>query len=119
MKFAETHEWVTLENGVGTVGISSYAQKELGEIVYVEFPEIGKQVEAGQEVAVLESTKAAADVYSPISGTIEEINKSLKETPDLINQSPENEGWIFKIRIKDLEELQLLMDADTYSSTFK
>lgn len=119
MKFTETHEWVEVEEGVATIGISNYAQKELGEIVYVELPEVGKQIQIGEESAVLESTKAAADVYAPLTGRIEEVNKALKNAPGLINSAPESEGWIFKVAITNGEELQTLMDEDSYRAKFQ
>lgn len=92
MKFTESHEWIRVEDEVGTVGITHFAQKEIGEIVYVELPFIGKLVEAGQEIAVLESTKAAADIYSPVSGEILAINKKLEEFSQGINQAAETDG---------------------------
>ncbi|MGZ3633205.1 MAG: glycine cleavage system protein GcvH [Parachlamydiaceae bacterium] len=116
MKFTDSHEWIEVKEGLGTVGISQHAQKELGEIVYVELPEEGKMVQAGKEAAVLESTKAAADVYSPVSGTIESVNRNLQASPDLINTSPENEGWIYTIRISDETELDALMSKEDYLS---
>lgn len=119
MKFSESHEWIELEDGIGKIGISNYAQKELGDVVYVELPKVGKTVKAGQEVAVLESTKAASDVYSPVSGTIHEVNHLLSENPELVNRSPEAEGWIFKIMIENIEELEMLLEADAYRSQFK
>lgn len=120
MKFTESHEWVELNQGrdIATVGVTNYAQKELGEIVYVELPEIGKEVKAGAEAAVLESTKAAADVYAPISGIIVEVNKLLSSTSELVNQSPEKDGWIFKIKMTHPEELNRLMDAEKYRAQF-
>lgn len=117
MKFSETHEWVRVEDGVAIVGITDFAQKELGEIVYVELPIVGKSVKAGEEAAVLESTKAAADVYSPISGKVMEVNEKLKEASELINHSPEKEGWIFKLQLSDESELDKLMDLKTYQAT--
>lgn len=119
MKYTESHEWIAVENDIGTVGVSDHAQKELGDIVYVELPQVGKQVKAGQEAAVLESTKAAADVYSPASGTILEVNASLNEDSGLINQSPEDRGWIFKIRLSNPTELDQLSDKETYLSKLK
>jgi len=114
MKFTETHEWVKVENNVATIGVSQYAQEELGDIVYVELPEVGKSVNAGEEAAVLESTKAAADVYSPLSGKIIEVNESLSDASELVNQSPESKGWIFKIELSDPVELDKLMSAEDY-----
>lgn len=118
MKYTESHEWVDLQPGakIATVGVTNHAQKELGEIVYVELPQIGKSVSGGAEAAVLESTKAAADVYAPISGTIVEVNTRLKEAPELINQSPEKEGWIFKIQPNAPTELQKLMSLTEYQA---
>lgn len=119
MKFSESHEWIDLaSNNIAKVGISEYAQKELGEIVYVELPELGKEVKAGAEVAVLESTKAAADVYSPASGTIVEVNEKLKNESNLINSSPEKEGWIFKIKMNNPKELEKLFDEQKYRGQF-
>lgn len=114
MKYTESHEWIDIQGDIGTVGVSEHAQKELGDIVYVELPQIGKTVKAGQEAAVLESTKAAADVYSPMSGTIVEVNNALSNDSGLVNQSPENDGWIFKIKLSSPEEANKLMDKQTY-----
>jgi glycine cleavage system H protein len=117
MKYAETHEWIEVKKDIGTVGVSSHAQNELGEIVYVELPKVGKYIKKGEEAAVLESTKAAADVYSPASGTIVEVNTALNEHSELITRSPENEGWLFKLHLSDLAELDTLMDPITYKKT--
>lgn len=114
MKFTDSHEWIKQEGESALVGVSAYAQKELGDIVYVELPRIGKEVNKGEEAAVLESTKAAADVYAPLSGTILEVNEVLKEKPELINQSPEVQGWIFKIKLSKPSEIDALMDQSTY-----
>lgn len=119
MKFTETHEWIELSGNIGIVGITEYAQKELGEIVYVELPKIGKNVKAGEEIAVLESTKAAADIYTPVSGTILEVNEALNSSTDSINQSPQSYGWIFKIQIHTPEELESLMDEEAYQIMLK
>lgn len=120
MKFTNSHEWVDIKQGtdIATIGITQYAQKELGEIVYVELPEVGKTVKAEAEVAVLESTKAAADVYAPISGVIVEVNKTLTTESNLINKSPEKDGWIFKLKMTDPSELKELMDSDAYHAQF-
>jgi len=119
MKFSDSHEWVSVNGSIATVGVSDYAQAELGEIVYVELPLVGKQVRAGEESAVLESTKAAADVYTPLSGTIIEVNGALKEFPDLINRLPESEGWIFKVEMKNEGELTALKDENSYRNAFR
>ncbi len=118
MKFTETHEWIEVKEGIGTVGITNYAQKELGDIVYIELPKIGIDVKAGQEVAVLESTKAAADVYSPVSGIILEVNKTLSTSPELLNQSPEKEGWLYKIKLNFPKELDTLLNDEEYHKKF-
>lgn len=116
MKFTETHEWIDVKDGIGTVGITNYAQKELGDIVYVELPKIGSEVRKGQEAAVLESTKAAADVYAPVTGKIIEHNLALKEAPELVNQSPHQEGWLFKLSLKDPQEFDSLIDKESYQA---
>jgi len=113
MKFTETHEWIDVKDGVGTVGVTHYAQKELGDIVYVELPKIGSLVKKGQAAAVLESTKAAADVYSPMSGKIIEVNQNLNTNPELVNSSPEKDGWIFKLSLTDVNEFDSLHDKET------
>lgn len=118
MKFTETHEWIEVADGIGTVGVSNYAQKELGDIVYIELPKAGKTVKAGEEAAVLESTKAAADVYSPVSGTIVEVNTALSSVPETVNKSPEKEGWLFKIKLASPQDMDKLMDAKDYQSKF-
>lgn len=117
MKFTDSHEWIEMETDrIARMGITSYAQKELGDIVYVELPQVGKTVNAKQEVAVLESTKAAADIYSPVTGTIIEVNAKLGKQPELVNQSPELDGWICKIRIEETAELDLLMNLTDYQA---
>jgi glycine cleavage system H protein len=108
MKYTETHEWIRVEGDLGTVGISKHAEKELGEIVYVELPIVGRAVRAGEEAAVLESTKAAADVYSPVSGIIVAVNEALNDQSNLINKSPEEQGWIYKIKLTNLSEWDAL-----------
>ncbi len=110
-KFTETHEWIEEEKGIGTVGITRYAQKELGEVVYAELPHIGKHVKAGEEAAVLESTKAAADIYSPVSGEVIEVNE--KVIPE-INRAPETTGWLFKVKLSSLPELESLLSKEEY-----
>lgn len=117
LKYAETHEWVRVEDdGTVVVGITDHAQDALGDIVYIELPEVGTNADAGAEIAVVESVKAASDIYSPISGEIVEINSSLDDQPETVNQSPYGDGWLFRIQISDSEDLQDLMDADGYQS---
>lgn len=115
MKYTATHEWIETEGRRARVGISHYAQKELGDIVYVELPKIGQEVKAGDIACVLESTKAAADVYSPVSGTIIAVNNAVKENPEMINKSAEKEGWLFDIDFKDPDELFQLTDEADYN----
>lgn len=119
MKFTQSHEWVYVDQGIGTVGVTHYAQRELGEVVYVELPSVGKHVRAGDEIAVLESTKAAADIYAPLSGEIVEINQKLGDFVHYINSSPQQEGWLCKIRLSDPSELAGLLDEESYSQLVK
>lgn len=119
MKFTETHEWIDVQGDIGTVGITDYAQKELGDVVYVELPKVGKSVKAAEEAVVLESTKAAADVYSPVSGTIVEVNQTLEQTAELVNRSAQGEGWLFKIKLSHPQELDALLDATAYRERLK
>jgi glycine cleavage system H protein len=116
MHFTETHEWIHVEGSVGTVGITDYAQKELGEIVFIELPKVGEKVKAGQEISVLESTKAAADAYTPVSGKIIAINETLRSAPGTINRHPETSGWLFKIELTKPNELKQLLTKDQYKA---
>ncbi len=116
LRYTESHEWVSVDdNGIATVGISDHAQEALGDIVFVELPELGATVNAREEVAVVESVKAASDVYSPLSGEVTEINEALLDAPETVNASPYDNGWFFKIAISDGVELDELMDADAYA----
>lgn len=119
MKYTETHEWIDLNGDIGTVGITRHAAKELGDIVYVELPKVGREVKAGDEVVVLESTKAAADGYAPVTGVILEVNEGLKDNAGLINTAAEKEGWLFKIKLTDLTQLEDLLDFDAYEPLTK
>lgn len=116
MHFTPSHEWIVCQADIGTIGITLYAQKELGEIVYIELPALGKQIKKGEEMAVLESTKAAADIYSPVTGLIIEINQDLVEDCSKINRSPEKEGWICKIQMEDLSEVNALISSEEYQT---
>lgn len=118
-KFSETHEWVAVDGDMATVGITDYAQRELGDIVYAELPKIGQELSAGREACVLESTKAAADVYSPISGVVIAVNERLATEVELINREAENSGWLFKLRIKNPAEFKTLLDKDAYLAMLK
>lgn len=116
LKYAASHEWVRVdEEGVATVGISDHAQDALGDIVFVELPEPGTTVNARDEVSVVESVKAASDIYSPVSGEIVAVNEALLDAPETVNSSPYENGWFYKIKISDEAELDELMDAEAYS----
>ena len=119
--YTEEHEWIRFDgegeaDSVATVGITDFAQNQLGDIVFVEVPEAGRQVAKGGDAAVVESVKAASDVYAPVSGEVVEGNSALSDDPSLVNSDPEGEGWFFKIRLSDPSELEGLMDADAYKS---
>lgn len=115
-RYTESHEWVRpdAEQEIATVGISHYAQKELGEIVFVELPEVGVELKAGEEAAVLESTKSAVDIYSPVSGEVVAINEELFQHPERVNQSAEGDGWLFRIRLANIKELISLVSPQAY-----
>jgi len=118
LKFLSSHEWARIEDdGTVTVGISDHAQDLLGDIVFVELPEVGKTVTAEGEAAIVESVKAASDVYSPLSGEIIAVNDLLEASPEIINNSPYDEGWFFKIKPDNLDELADLLDAESYADT--
>lgn len=115
VKYMESHEWVKqVAEGEATVGISDHAQEELSDVVYLELPEVGKIVAKGDRVAVVESVKAASDIYAPLSGEIIEVNKALADTPELMNSDPFGAGWIFTMKFTDAAELETLMDAEAY-----
>ena len=116
LKYTETHEWVSQDEKtkIATIGITYYAQNQLGDLVFVELPEIDSKVAAGDEVCVLESVKAAADVFSPLSGRIVAVNEDLEEAPGLVNSDPYQDGWLYKIEIKDQVEYDELLDCDGY-----
>ncbi len=112
--YTQEHEWVSVEDDVATCGISDYAQQQLGDVVFVELPEVGKTVAQSEEIAVVESVKAASDIYAPISGEVIEVNDALEDEPGLVNGDPTGEGWFFRLRIENPEELEGLMDEDAY-----
>lgn len=112
--YAKTHEWVRLDDDVAVVGITDFAQNQLSDLTFVELPEIGTEVEAGDEVAVLESVKAASDIYAPIAGEIVEVNEGLEDAPELVNNSPYEEGWLFKIKFVKEEDVDDLLSAESY-----
>jgi glycine cleavage system H protein len=114
--YTEEHEWVRIEGDSATVGVTDFAQGQLGDIVFVEVPEAGRAVTKGGEAAVVESVKAASDVYAPVTGEVIEGNQALVDDPSLVNSDPEGEGWFFKIRLSDTSELDGLMDAEAYKA---
>jgi glycine cleavage system H protein len=119
LKFSEEHEWIEVEGDVGTVGITDYAQSQLGDIVYVEVPAVGRKLTKGGEAAVVESVKAASDIYSPATGEVTEANEALAEHPGTVNSDPRGAGWFFKIRLADKAELDGLMDQAAYDAFVK
>jgi glycine cleavage system H protein len=117
-KYAVTHEWAKADaDGVVTVGISDHAQNALGDVVFVELPELGAHIDAGDEAGVVESVKAASDIYAPVSGKIVEVNEALENSPELANSDPYGEGWFFRMRPDSLEELDALLDAEGYEGS--
>ncbi len=118
LKYASSHEWVRLESdGTVVVGITDHAQDELGDVVFVELPEPGSELDAGAEVAVVESVKAASDIYAPITGEVLEINPLLEDEPETVNRSPYGDGWFFRLKPADLAELEELLDSDGYAES--
>ena len=118
-KFSKQHEWVSAEGDVATIGITKHATEMLGDIVFVELPKKGKNIKKEDQVGVVESTKAASDVYTPISGEVVERNQSIVDDPSKINSDPENEGWFFKLKIKDKSEIDILMNKEEYEEFAK
>lgn len=119
LKFSKEHEWVKVDGDEGTVGISAFAQEALGDVVFIELPEIGAMVSKNEEVAVVESVKAASEIYAPVSGQITAVNRELEADPSKVNNSPFDDGWFFKIKISDLGELEDLMDEGEYEAYLK
>lgn len=115
LRYTETHEWCRLENGLVTVGITYHAQALLGDLVYVELPEVDQTVSAGQEICVVESVKAASDVYAPLAGRVIAVNTDLSTSPELVNQQPYAGGWLFKLQVADLQALEGLYTAAAYA----
>lgn len=115
--YAKTHEWLRIDENTATVGITDFAQNQLSDITFVELPDVGREVEAGDEVAVVESVKAASDIYSPVAGTIVEVNGDLEDSPDMINASPYDAGWLFKIELRKEEDVDNLMSAEEYAES--
>lgn len=115
LRYTAEHEWVRLEeDGEAVVGITNFAQDALGDLVYIDPPQVGTELSAGDEAGAVESVKAASDLYAPVSGTVTAVNETLQSEPSLVNTSPESEGWIFRMRIVDAEELEALLDETAY-----
>jgi len=116
LKYIETHQWVRVDaDGTATVGITDFAQEQLGDVVYIGVPEVGETVTGGEEAGVAESVKSASDVFSPVTGEVLEVNESLEDEPEKVNEDPYGEGWMFKVKLADQGELDGLMDADAYA----
>ncbi|WP_092621639.1 glycine cleavage system protein GcvH [Roseospirillum parvum] len=116
LRYTEDHEWIRVEGDTATVGISAYAQEQMGDVVFVELPEPGRALAQGDEAAVVESVKAASEVYSPLTGEVSEANPALEETPGLVNEDPTGEGWLFKLKMAEPAEAEGLMDAEAYQT---
>jgi len=114
-RYSKDHEWVRVDGDIATIGISDYAQKQLGDVVYVELPAKGKQVERGAEACTVESVKAASEVYSPVAGEVVEVNAALNDDPAIVNTDPVGKGWFIKVRMKDKNEFTALMDEGAYA----
>jgi len=113
-RYAKSHEYVHVEGGIATVGITDYAQKELGDVVFVELPQVGSQVEANEEFGNIESVKAASELFAPVTGEVVEVNEELASRPELVNSDPFGEGWMLRVRLADAAQLDALMDAAAY-----
>ena len=112
--FTKSHEWLELDGAIATIGISNHAQELLGDVVFVEIPEVGTQLSAGEVCGSIESVKAASDIYAPVSGAVTEINPQLVDQPEIVNEAAESAGWLFKLRLDDSEQLSQLLDAESY-----
>ena len=117
LKFLPSHEWVAVDGDIATVGVSDHAQELLGDLVFVELPEVESAIGAGDSVGVIESVKAASDTYAPISGEIIEVNSELEDSPERINDDPYGDGWMYKVKMEDAGELDNLLDADSYTDS--
>ena len=114
LKYTKDHEWIRIEGNVGTIGITEYAQGELGDIVFVELPSIGKKIEAGQSFGTVEAVKAVSDLYTPITGDVKDVNKEIQDSPELVNKEPYERGWMIKVTIANPDELKNLLDLEAY-----
>ena len=115
-RYSRDHEWVRLEGDIAVIGITDYAQEQLGDVVYVELPEVGKTLAKGAEAAVVESVKAASEVFAPVAGEVVEVNAALGDEPAMVNTAPEDAGWFLKLKVADKSEVEALMDADAYKA---
>ena len=113
-RYAKSHEYIHVEGGVGTIGITDYAQKELGDVVFVELPQVGAELDQGDELGSIESVKAVSELFSPVSGEVVEVNEALAEKPELVNTDPYGDGWMIRIKLKTPDEVDELMDAEEY-----
>ena len=116
IKFTKDHEWIRIEGETAVVGITDYAQQQLGDVVFVELPDVGKALERGKDAAVVESVKAASEVFAPVDGEVTEINKLLQDQPDTVNSDPQGEGWFFKVKVADIAQLDALMNETEYNN---
>jgi glycine cleavage system H protein len=114
--FTENHEWISVKEGVATVGITDYAQQQLGDVVFVELPEVGAQIQRGEEMVVIESVKAAGEIHSALEGKVTQVNESLVDDPERVNEEPEGQGWLFKLQMNDESQLTSLMSAERYAA---
>jgi glycine cleavage system H protein len=114
LRYADSHEWVRVDEEIGTIGITDYAQKELGDVVFVELPQVGTQLELGDEMGSIESVKAVSELFAPVSGEVVEINESLAEKPELVNTDPYGDGWMIKVKLSAPDEVDELMSAEDY-----
>ncbi len=116
LRYTSDHEWIGRAGGIATIGISFFAQKELGDVVFVELPEVGRHLRKGEELGTIESVKAVSEIYSPATGDVVEVNTALRDSPELVNKEPYGRGWILKLRLENAGELEDLMDAPTYEA---
>ncbi len=119
LRYTEAHEWLKIQNNIAIIGITDHAQAELTDIVFVELPEIGKEVKKGEELCVVESVKSVSELYSPISGKVVDVNKKLDDSPEVINESPYDDGWLVKLEIEDKSEIDSLLDVKLYKQILK
>jgi len=115
-RYTRDHEWIRLDGDIATIGISDYAQEQLGDVVYVELPEVGKSFDKGAEAAVVESVKAASEIFAPVAGEVVEVNTALNDQPETVNAAPESDGWFMKLKVANVGDVNELMDADAYEA---